>query len=79
MKYSRLILALTCALSISCKAADISLKKDEVRCPVLVLKGQTMPSGAIVISEFPGSKKKLLSAGLISRLSKMMKILGRQK
>ncbi len=67
MKYSRLILTFTCALSISCKASDTPLKKDEVRCPASVAKGQSIPSGSILIGALPGSKKKLLSAGLITK------------
>ncbi len=67
MKYYRLILAVTCAFSISCKAADTSPKKNEVRCPATVIKDQSVPSGAFLIGTFPGSKKKLLSAGLITK------------
>jgi hypothetical protein len=67
VKHSRLILAFTCAFSISCRASDTSLKKGNVRCPASILKGQSVPAGAILIGALPGSKKKLLSAGLITK------------
>lgn len=67
MKYSRFLLMITCTLSFSCKASDTSFKGYEVRCPDSVLKSKSIPSGSILIGVLPASKKKLLSAGLITK------------
>ncbi len=67
MKYWRMILTGICALSISCNASDRPSKKEGVRCPDSLVKGQTLPSESILLGVLPDSKVGFRDGCLITK------------
>jgi hypothetical protein len=68
MKYSLPIFTICSMLTLSCRASDTSsISKDATSCPAEINKGVKVPVGAKLIGEFPESKRKLRSVGLIKK------------